>query len=32
MEGKWKSGAIPPLWDGRTGERIVAHLMKLLST
>jgi len=32
IDGKWKSGAIPPLWDGRTGERIVAHLMKLLST
>ena len=29
-DGKWKSGAIPPLWDGRTGERIVAHLAKLL--
>ena len=32
MDGKWKSGAIPPLWDGRTGERIVAHLVKLLAT
>ena len=30
MDGKWKSGAIPPLWDGRTGERIVAHLAELL--
>ena len=30
--GQWKKGAVPPLWDGRTGERIVAHLMKLLST
>jgi UDP-N-acetylglucosamine 2-epimerase (non-hydrolysing) len=32
MDGKWKSGAIPPLWDGRTGERIVAHLISLLAT
>lgn len=28
--GRWKSGAIPPLWDGHTGERIVAHLERLL--
>lgn len=32
MDGKWKSGSIPPLWDGRTGERIVAHLAELLAT
>ena len=31
MDGKWKSGAIPPLWDGRTGERIVDHLVKLVA-
>jgi UDP-N-acetylglucosamine 2-epimerase (non-hydrolysing) len=31
MDGKWKSGTIPPLWDGRTGERIVAHLARLLT-
>lgn len=30
LDGRWKSGAIPPLWDGRTGERIVAHLAELL--
>lgn len=24
--GQWKKGAVPPLWDGRTGERIVALL------
>jgi UDP-N-acetylglucosamine 2-epimerase (non-hydrolysing) len=26
FDGKWKTGAIPPLWDGRTGERIVDAL------
>ena len=29
--GRWKQGSVPPLWDGRTGERIVAHLERLLS-
>lgn len=29
FEGKWKKGAIPPLWDGHTAERIVAHLSVL---
>lgn len=28
-EGKWKKGAIPVLWDGRTAERIVSHLLRL---
>lgn len=28
--GKWKQGKIPQLWDGRTSERIVATLIKLL--
>lgn len=28
--GRWKKGTIPPLWDGRAAERIVAHLEKLL--
>ena len=28
--GEWKVGDIPPLWDGKTGERIVAQLEKLL--
>jgi UDP-N-acetylglucosamine 2-epimerase (non-hydrolysing) len=30
MAGHWKKGAIPELWDGRTGERIVVHLERLL--
>lgn len=28
--GQWKKGSIPPLWDGKTGERIVAELERLL--
>ena len=30
FSGRWKRGSIPPLWDGKTGERIVAHLELLL--
>ena len=29
--GQWKRGGIPPLWDARTGERIVAALERLLA-
>jgi UDP-N-acetylglucosamine 2-epimerase (non-hydrolysing) len=29
--GKWKRGAIPPLWDGRTSERIVQYLETALA-
>lgn len=29
--GEWKQGDIPEKWDGRTGERIVSELEKLLS-
>ncbi|MGE5466098.1 MAG: non-hydrolyzing UDP-N-acetylglucosamine 2-epimerase [Ignavibacteria bacterium] len=28
--GQWKKGGIPELWDGRTGERIVAVLERVL--
>jgi len=28
--GKWKKGGIPEKWDGRTGERIVFELEKIL--
>ena len=31
FDGAWKTGGIPELWDGKTGERIVAHLEELLS-
>lgn len=27
--GNWKKGGIPELWDGKTGERIVIHLLNL---
>jgi UDP-N-acetylglucosamine 2-epimerase (non-hydrolysing) len=29
FEGNWKKGKIPPLWDGKTGKRIVNKLMEL---
>ncbi len=29
FSGKWKHGEIPPLWDGKTSERIVEHLSEL---
>jgi hypothetical protein len=29
--GKWKKGAIPPLWDGQTSARIVDKLSELLA-
>ncbi len=28
--GQWKKGAIPPLWDGGAGERIVCVLDEIL--
>lgn len=29
FSNQWKAGSIPPLWDGRTAERIVAHLLQM---
>jgi UDP-N-acetylglucosamine 2-epimerase (non-hydrolysing) len=29
--GQWRTGTIPPLWDGRAGERIVTYLETILS-
>lgn len=29
--GKWHTGSAPPLWDGKAGERIVGHLIKLVT-
>ena len=31
VNGQWHSGGIPELWDGRTSERIVNHLQKILN-
>jgi UDP-N-acetylglucosamine 2-epimerase (non-hydrolysing) len=31
FDGRWKQGAIPEKWDGRTGARIVTELERLLS-
>ncbi|HSW27414.1 MAG TPA: UDP-N-acetylglucosamine 2-epimerase, partial [Burkholderiaceae bacterium] len=30
FEGRWKTGSVPPLWDGLTGGRIVERLEALL--
>lgn len=30
FDGRWKHGTVPPLWDGRTGARIVDTLERLL--
>jgi UDP-N-acetylglucosamine 2-epimerase (non-hydrolysing) len=29
FSGNWKKGSIPELWDGRTADRIINHLMEL---
>lgn len=29
--GEWKKGGIPPLWDGKTAQRIVQHLLNATS-
>jgi len=28
FSGSWKTGDIPPLWDGKSAERIVQHLLE----
>lgn len=30
FRGEWKKGDIPEKWDGKTGERIVLHIARLL--
>jgi len=29
--GNWKKGEIPPLWDGKTSERIIKHLVEIFA-
>tara|TARA_B100002052_G_C15885811_1_gene601458 strand:+ start:1777 stop:2865 length:1089 start_codon:yes stop_codon:yes gene_type:complete len=29
FDGRWKEGKIPHLWDGRTAERIINHLLTI---
>lgn len=29
LNGNWKKGSIPPLWDGKTAQRIVKHLLEI---
>ena len=29
FSGKWKKGSIPELWDGKTAQRIVKHIVEL---
>jgi UDP-N-acetylglucosamine 2-epimerase (non-hydrolysing) len=31
FSGNWKQGAVPPLWDGHTAERIADKLLELFS-
>ncbi len=32
MKGTWKTGNVPPLWDGKTSERIVRKLEELYNS
>jgi UDP-N-acetylglucosamine 2-epimerase (non-hydrolysing) len=29
IDGEWKTGSIPPFWDGHTSERIIDHLLEI---
>ncbi len=31
ISGNWKEGSIPPLWDGKTSERIISALYEIYS-
>lgn len=31
FSGNWKKGGIPPLWDGKTSERIIQKLLTIFS-
>jgi len=31
FRGEWKTGKIPPMWDGKTGARIVAELRRIFA-
>ncbi len=32
LSGKWKTGKIPPLWDGETGKRIVTTIVNKIES
>ena len=32
IEGKWKKGSIPALWDGKTSDRIISILLNEYKT
>ena len=29
FSGDWKEGKVPPMWDGKTSERIINQLLQL---
>jgi UDP-N-acetylglucosamine 2-epimerase (non-hydrolysing) len=31
LSGNWKKGGVPDLWDGKTSDRIVRHLLELFN-
>jgi UDP-N-acetylglucosamine 2-epimerase (non-hydrolysing) len=31
FKGEWKQAKIPPLWDGKTSERIISHILDINS-